>query len=104
MIRDLLQDAIIKRRVEWQRHALEKMMERGISRGAVKEVLLNGEIIANYPDDKPYPSALFLGWVNNQPFHVVVSLDSIAGWCFIITAYKPDAEHFESDYKTRRVI
>jgi hypothetical protein len=104
VIRDLLQETIKKGRIEWQRHALEKMMERGISREAVKDVLLNGEIITNYPDDKPYPSALFLGWVNNQPFHVVVSLDSTTGWCFIITAYKPDTEHFESDYKTRRII
>lgn len=104
MIRDLLHDAIKKGRIEWQRHALEKMMERGITRDTVKKVLLEGEIIMNYPDDKPYPSALFLGRVNNQPFHVVVSLDSMTGWCFIITAYKPDTEHFESDYKTRRVI
>ncbi len=103
MIHSLLQDTIQNGRIEWQRHALEKMMERGISRKAVKEVLLNGEIIENYPDDKPYPSALFLRWTNNQPLHVVVSFDSMTGWCFIITAYKPDTEYFESDYKTRRV-
>jgi hypothetical protein len=90
MLRDILQDSIKKGRVEWQRHALEKMMERDISREEVNEVLLNGEIIMNYPDDKPY--------------HVVVSQDSMTGWRFIITAYKPDAEHFESDYKTRRMI
>lgn len=47
--------------------------------------------------------ALFLGWTNKQPLHVVVSLDSITGWYFIIIAYNPDTEHFESDYKTRRV-
>ena len=29
--------------IERQRHALERMMERGISRKSVKEVLLNGE-------------------------------------------------------------
>lgn len=104
MISDLLQDAIKEGRIEWQRHALEKMMERGISRKTVKDVLLNGEVIESYPDDKPFPSALFLGWVNNQPLHVVGSLDSMTGWCFIITAYKPDLEHFESDYQTRRVI
>jgi len=37
------------------------MMERGISRKIVKKILLSGEIVENYPDDKPYPSALFLG-------------------------------------------
>ena len=103
MKRDILEDAIKKGRIEWQRHALEKMMERSISRRAVKEVLLRGEIIENYPDDKPYPSALFLGWIENQPFHVVVSLDPITGYCFIITAYKPGTEYFEKDYKTRRI-
>ena len=25
-----------------------------------------------------------------------------SAFCFIITAYRPDLEHFESDYKTRR--
>ena len=103
MKHDLLKGAIRKGHIEWQRHALERMMERGISRETVKEVLMNGEIIENYPDDKSYPSALFLGWVKNRPFNVVGALDSIMGWCFIITAYKPDLEHFESDYKTRRL-
>ncbi|MBI3756216.1 MAG: DUF4258 domain-containing protein, partial [Deltaproteobacteria bacterium] len=76
--------------------------ERGISRDTVKEVLKSGEIIEDYPDDKPYPSGLFLGWIEGGPLHVVAAFDFSAGWCFIITAYKPDLEHFESDYKTRR--
>lgn len=45
----------------WQRHALERMMERGISRNTVINVLLAGEVIEDYSDDKPFPSALFLG-------------------------------------------
>ena len=88
--------------IEWQRHALERMMEREILRDSVKEVLRNGEVIEDYPDDKPYPSALFLGWVNGEPFHVVAAFDYLTGWCFVITAYKPDLEHFGQDYKTRR--
>ena len=77
-------------------------MERGISRETVKEVLRNGELVEDYPDDKPYPSGLFLWWIKGEPLHVVAAFDSLTGWCFIITAYKPDLEHFESDYKTRR--
>ena len=65
-------------------------------------VLRSGEIIENYPDAKPYPSGLFLGWIEGEPLHVVAAFDSLTRWCFIITAYKPDLEHFESDYKTRR--
>lgn len=99
-----MRNAIENGYMEWRRHALERMMERGISREAVKEVLLNGEIIEDYHDSKPYPSALFLGWTRNQSLHVVAAFDSLTGWCFIITSYKPDLEHFESDYKTRRRI
>ncbi|MGR3304055.1 MAG: hypothetical protein ACUZ8I_16345 [Candidatus Scalindua sp.] len=36
MIRNLLHDAVKKGNIEWQRHALEKMMERKISRKTVK--------------------------------------------------------------------
>ncbi len=97
-----LKTAVENNNIEWRRHALERLMERGFSRDAVKKVLLSGEIIEDYPDDKPFPSALFLGLINGEPFHVVVALDSETGRCFIITAYKPDLKHFESDYKTRR--
>lgn len=102
MDREGLKRAIESDSIEWQRHALERMMERGIYREIVKKVLLSGEIIEDYPNDKPYPSVLLLGWVEGEPFHVVTALDSESGCCFIITAYKPDLEHFEPDYKTRR--
>ncbi|MEK7872065.1 MAG: DUF4258 domain-containing protein [Nitrospirota bacterium] len=102
MNRDQIANAVESGKIEWQRHALERMMERGISRDIVKNVLLSGEIIELYPDNKPYPSALFLGRYGEELYHVVIALNSQSGYCFIITAYKPDLEHFESDYKTRR--
>ncbi|OGF66828.1 MAG: hypothetical protein A2Y62_10620 [Candidatus Fischerbacteria bacterium RBG_13_37_8] len=102
MDKAILKRAIKRNAIEWQRHALERMMERGIYRDEIMEVLLHGEIIEDYPDDKPYPSALILGCIKNQPFHVVVALDSASCYCFIITAYKPDIYHFESNHKTRR--
>ena len=88
--------------IEWHRHGLERMLQRGISRKTVKEVLLTGEIIEDYSDDKPFPSALFLGWIEEEPFHVVAAFNHARNYCFVITVYKPDLEHFESDYKTRR--
>ena len=99
---DKLTAAIENGKIQWQRHALERMMEKGISRNTVKKVLLSGELIEDYPDDNPYRSALFLGWDKGEPFHVVTAFDSKSGYCFVITAYRPDLEHFESDYKTRR--
>ena len=104
MDRAKLRAAIDNGIIEWQRHAFEKMMERNISRDIVKEVLLSGEIIEDYPNDKPYPAALLLGRVKGEPFHVVAALDSENDRCFVITAYKPDLRHFEPDYKTRRSL
>ncbi len=102
MNRVQIKNSVESGKIEWQRHALERMMERGISRDIVKDVLLSGEIIEDYPDGRPYPSALFLGRHEGEIYHVVIALDSQSGYCFIITAYKPDLEHFEPDYKTRR--
>lgn len=102
MDRKRLRIAIENENIEWQRHTLGRMMERDISREIVKKVLLTGEILEDYPEDKPYPSALFFGMIADAPLHVVAALDSIGGTCFIITVYRPDLEHFESNYKTRR--
>jgi len=102
MDREQLINAVQHGRIEWQTHALERMMKRGISREIVKQVLLDGEIIEDYPDEKPFPTALFLGWFQREPFHVVTALDSLSGYCFVITVYRPDLNHFEPDYKTRR--
>ena len=59
MNREQLKIAVENVHIEWQRHALERMMEREISRDIVKKVLSSGEIIEDYPDDKPTPVLYF---------------------------------------------
>jgi len=102
MKRSVLDQAVKEGRIEWQRHALERMLARDISRRTVIEVVLTGQVIEKYPNQKPYPGALILGWDTGEPYHVVMAFDEINGTCYIITAYRPDRDHFESDYKTRR--
>lgn len=90
-------------RIKWQRHALQRMMERDISREEVKQVLLEGELIEEYPNDFPLQSGLFPGFINNdEPLHIVTAVDSELNWCYIVTAYRPSSERFESDFKTRK--
>lgn len=86
----------------WQRHALEKLLERGISRTEVKEVLKAGELIEFYPDDFPLPSCLILGFPNRHPLHVVVAVNKNTKSAFVVTVYRPDTKHFYEDYKTRK--
>jgi len=87
--------------IEWRKHALERMLTRGITRAEVKSALMYGEIIEEYKDDKPYESALFF-YVNNKPLNVVVGFDIGNMMLYVITAYIPDKEHFNDDFKTRR--
>ena len=87
--------------IEWRRHALERMLERDISRAEVKMTLKNGEIIENYETDVPFESALFF-YVDSKPIHVVASLDEATNTIYIITAYVPSTTHFNTDLKTRR--
>jgi len=93
---------IQKGAIEWNRHALERMMERGISRHEVVDVLLDGEVIEHYPSDYPFPSVLMLGKPDRTPLHVVVAFDNNQETLYIITAYYPDDLHFMDDCKTRR--
>ncbi|MFO7958629.1 MAG: DUF4258 domain-containing protein [Candidatus Brocadiia bacterium] len=88
--------------LRWRAHALERMLQRGISRASVLRTLEQGEVIEDYPDDRPFPSALLLGFAEGRPLHVVVALDATSGYAHVVTVYEPDLEHFESDFRTRR--
>ena len=97
----LLRAAVVEGRIQWHLHALERFLERGISRAEVINAILHGEVIEVYTTDRPYPSGLILR-VETEPVHVVAAAESTSAVCHIITAYRPDLEHFEADYKTRR--
>jgi hypothetical protein len=84
-----------------EKHALERMKERSISRNKVKQAFFEGRIIENYPDDSPLPSILTAN-LEPEPLHVVVSYDAEGLQCHVITAYRPDLAYFEADFITRR--
>lgn len=89
------------RNFTFTRHAITQMFERSISIEAVKSVVLKGEVIQSYLDDKPYPSFLILGYVDKRPLHVVVANEKSVGECIIVTAYQPSEKVWEDDFKTR---
>ncbi len=97
-----IRDSVKQGRIEWLSHSLGRMFERGITIVSVKNALSYGEVVEDYPDDRPYPSALILGFVEDDPLHVVVAYDSLSQYCMVITAYNPDTEHFEDDFRTRK--
>ena len=52
-------EALQQNKIQWKKHAVERILQRGSSRKRVKDTLLYGEIIEHYDDDFPFPSGLF---------------------------------------------
>ncbi|MBN1927813.1 MAG: DUF4258 domain-containing protein [Prolixibacteraceae bacterium] len=77
------------------------MFKRKIAEQDVINIIKNGEIIKSYPDDKPYPSELILGYVGSRPLHVVVSIN-IEGCCFVITTYEPDVSIWNEKFSAKK--
>jgi len=78
------------------------MFQRALSKNAIRRIIVEGEIIADYPDDCPYPSYLLLGYRGNEPIHIVVAQDKVSGQCYIVTAYNPDRDKWSEDFRSRR--
>ena len=82
-------------------HAQERLRQGGIKIKDIKNCIMTGEIIEQYPDDFPFPSCLIFGYAtNDKVLHVVASDEGSESR--IITAYFPDNIKFEDDLKTRR--
>lgn len=89
-------------RLVFSGHAVRRMFERGIRECDVRRVVESGQVIAEYPDDRPFPSCLIVGYVNDMPLHVVVAMDSQGDTCHIVTVYIPDPRVWHSEFKRRR--
>jgi len=79
------------------------MFEREITEDRVFKTLEEGEVIAEYPEDQPYPSQLLLSFERNIPLHVVAATDEKTKYYYIITVYVPDPKLWDSDFKKRRL-
>jgi hypothetical protein len=81
-------------------HALQRMVERGIGEEDVVRVITDGKEIESYPEDKPYPSRLLLGWAEHRPIHVVAATGEHE--IIIITVYQPDPSQWEPGFERRK--
>jgi hypothetical protein len=60
------------------------------------------EIIEKYPKDKYLPSYLIYAKYGKQIMHIHIAIDKKDNNIRIITVYKPTADKWKSDFKTRR--
>ena len=82
-------------------HAAERSRQRGIFSRDIRNAVVTGEIIEQYPDDFPFSSCLILGKdMAGNVIHICMSEEGTASR--IITAYYPDREKWSADFKTRK--
>lgn len=88
--------------IYYSNHAVKQMFQREISTDEVEYVIKKGEVIKNYPDDKPYPSILLFAFCNNRPLHVVCSNNFEEETIVVITAYEPTLDIWVSSFKEKK--
>ena len=80
------------------------MFQRRINEVDVRNVLENGEVIEEYPEDQPYPSRLVLGWQGYLPIHVVVADNERDQETIVITVYEPGLAQWEPGFRRRKGV
>ncbi|MCX8103583.1 MAG: DUF4258 domain-containing protein [Candidatus Bipolaricaulota bacterium] len=101
-IADIIQ-AIQANRVRISDHADEEAQADKLSYEEIYFSVLHGEIIENYPTDKPYPSCLIYGQTfSGDPVHSVWAYNAQNQWAVLITVYRPDPNLWVN-WRERRV-
>ncbi len=92
-----------EKKVIYTEHALDEMNaeEELISKDEVRQVIFEGEIVEDYPEDKRGHSCLMFTHTSvGRPVHVIYSPKE--EYLGIITAYVPTLDKWENDFRTRR--
>lgn len=94
--------AIRTSKVNISDHADEELENDAIEDDELYYSTLNGEVIEDYADDKPFPSCLIYGKdKKNIPIHSVWAYSDKHEIAILITAYIPDPEKW-INYKIRK--
>ncbi len=84
-------EAIRANRVRITDHADEEAEADQLTFDEIYFSVLHGEIIEDYPTDKPYPSCLIYGQTfSGDPVHSVWAYNEQNQWAVLITVYRPD--------------
>ena len=95
-------EAIRHDRIRITDHADEEAQADELSNDEIFASVRRGEVIEEYPDDRPFPSCLVYGNTPaDEPIHSVWAYNRETGWAALITVYRPDPERW-LDWRTRR--
>ena len=97
-----IQRCVRERKVYWTYHVNMRLAGRHISRDELFEATESYQIIEAYPEDKYLPSYLVYAKAAQGPFHVLFAVDVEEDNVRIVTAYRPSADEWASDLKSRK--
>jgi hypothetical protein len=90
---DNIRDAIQRNHVRISDHADEEAEADELTFDEIYFSVPHGEIIEDYPDDRPYPSCLTYGMTfSGDPVHSVWAYNEENQWAVLITVYRPDPD------------
>ena len=98
----VIRQAIQAHRLRITDHTDEAAQADRLSFDEIYLSAIHGEIIEDYPADRPYPSCLIHGETfGGDPVHIVWAFNEDTGWAVLITVYRPDPERW-IDWRRRR--
>jgi hypothetical protein len=96
-------DAIQNGRIRITDHADEEAQNDHLTFDEVYFSVLHGEVIEDYPSDKPYPSCLIYGKsFGGIPIHSVWAYNEASRWAVLVTVYRPDPNRW-IDWRQRKL-
>ena len=96
-------NAIRNKRIRITDHADEEAENDKLTFEKIYFSVFNGEIIEDYPDDKPYPSCLIYGETfSGEPVHSVWAFNEQTQWAVLVTVYRPDPDKWIEGRKRRK--
>jgi len=101
-ILEKIKSAVVKGRINMTDHADEELANDEILDNDLLHSVLQGEIIEDYPDDKPFPRCLVYGKDQKERhIHSVWAYSVEHDIAIVITGYIPDPDRW-IDHKIRR--
>jgi hypothetical protein len=99
----LILDAISRGQVRITDHADEEAAADGLALDEIYASVQQGEVIEDYPRDKPLPSCLIYGSDSNDlPIHSVWAYNHNTGWAALVTVYRPDPKRWKNWRKRKK--
>ncbi|MDL1970122.1 MAG: DUF4258 domain-containing protein [Candidatus Desulfofervidaceae bacterium] len=96
-------EAIQNKRVLITDHADEEAKNDQLTFDEIYFSVFNGEIIEDYPSDKPCPSCLIFGKTfSGEPVHSVWAFNEQSQWVVLIIVYRPDPNKWIKWRKRRK--